>query len=104
MLSTGAHHVGYPVPLRVLPQPLSIVWRLGQINLVGDDGVRPLREPRTVLLQLEAQRLELLHGIWLAEVDDVDEADAAFDVPEERYSEAFVLVRVLCKQKTSFQS
>ena len=83
MLSAGAHHMGYPIPLRVLPQPFGIVWRLGQINFVGDDGVRPLRKPRPVLLQLEPQRLKLLHGIWLAEVDDVDEADAAFDVPKE---------------------
>ena len=95
-----ADHPRDPVACRVPLQPLEVVVRPRQVDLVGDDGVRPLGEPLRVLLQLEAQRLELLHRIRLAEVDDVDEADAPLDVPQEGYSQTLVLVRVLSEENT----
>ena len=81
VLAACAYHLGNPIPRCIIPQPFNIVSGPWQVNLVGNNGVRPLGEPRPVLLQLEPQRLELLHWVWLAEVDDVDEADAALDVP-----------------------
>ena len=90
-----ADHPCDPVARRVPLQPLKAFVRPRQVDLVGDDRVRPPGEPLRVLLQLGPQRLELLRRIRLAEVDDVDEADAPFDVPQEGYSEALVLMCVL---------
>lgn len=69
------------------PQSLQVLPGFRQVHFVSHDGVRSEGQMRIVLVQLEAQLLELFPGLRGRHVQHVQQNAAALDVPQERDAE-----------------
>src|SRR2546430_15253580 len=61
--------------------------RIGQVDLVQRDELRPLLEAPPVTLKLGVDRGDVLERIGLGRVDDVHEKPCALDMPKELFAE-----------------
>lgn len=72
------------------PQSLQAPPGPRQVHLVGHDGMRSEGELRAVLVELEAQLLELNPGLRARHVQHIQQDTAALDVPQETHTQATV--------------
>src|SRR2546430_4517273 len=69
--------------------------RIGQVDLVQRDELRPLLEAPPVTLKLGVDRGDVLERIGLGRVDDVHEKPCALDMPKELFAEPQASARPL---------
>lgn len=66
------------------PQSLQVLPGFWQVHFVSHDGMRSVGQMRFVLVQFEAQLLELFPGLCRRHIQHIQQNTAALDVPQER--------------------